>query len=97
MSYRLSRAADTDLDHIWSHIAAHSPKNADAVEQRLHEAMELLARFPGAGHSRKDVKNPAYRFWNVYDFVIAYRTRGRSVIVVRVLHGRRDFRRLFRK
>lgn len=46
--------------------------------------------------TRADVRNPRHRFWNVYKFVIAYRPDKEPLIVARVVHGARDFRRLFR-
>lgn len=95
MSFRLSRAADKDLSDIWDYVARDSVQNADRVESELHSAMQLLASFPGMGHQRSDVDDPRYRFWNVYNFVIAYRMRGRTLTVVRVIHGSRDFRKLF--
>ncbi len=95
MNLRISRRADRDLDAIWAYIAIDSESAADRVEVELHAAMKLLAEFPYIGHRREDVANPDYRFWNLYDFVIAYRVRRQSVVVVRVLHGRRDFRQIF--
>lgn len=96
MTYRLSRRADRDIASIWNRIAADSLYNADRVELTLHEAMERLTRFPNAGHQRADVKDRTIRFWPVYAFLIAYRVGRRSLVVVRVLDGRRDVRRLFR-
>jgi toxin ParE1/3/4 len=72
--YRLTRRADADLDAIWNVINDNNgPRVADRIEQELHEAMRLLAEHPGIGHRRADVRNPRYRFWSVYKFVIAYR------------------------
>jgi plasmid stabilization system protein ParE len=94
---RISRRADADLEAIWNYIAQDSADAADRVEERLHSAMCMLAEFPGLGHRRSGVTNPAYRFWNVFNYIIAFRVRGRSLTVVRVLHGSRDFRKLFRR
>jgi plasmid stabilization system protein ParE len=46
-------------------------------------------------HRRADVSDPQYRFWSVGNYVIAYRIEGDEVIVIRVVHGARDFRKLF--
>ena len=52
---------------------------------------------PGKGHQRSDVRSGKYRFWSVHSYVIAYRYDETKLIVVRVVHGRRDFRKLFRR
>jgi toxin ParE1/3/4 len=95
--YVVTRRADKDLDAIWDWIAdGNGPAIANRIERELHEAMNLLAEFPEIGHTRPDVKNPRYRFWALYNFVIAYRTDRTPLHVARVIHGARDFRRLFR-
>ncbi len=57
--------------------------------------MQLLARFPRMGHTRPDVQDKRYLFWAVGNCVIAYRVERNDLVVVRVLHGHRDFRKLF--
>jgi plasmid stabilization system protein ParE len=47
------------------------------------------------GHTRPDVKDKRYLFWAVGSYVIAYRVEQKALVVIRVLHGARDFRRLF--
>lgn len=95
--YVLTRRADRDLDQIWKRIAQRNGVNvADRIEQELHEAMQLLADNPRAGHIRPDVKSPEYLFWSVYSFVIAYRPATNPLTISRVVHGARDFKKLFR-
>lgn len=94
--YVLTKRADRDLDAIWDLIERTNGVGvADRIERELHSAMEMLADHPLMGHQRVDVPNPNYRFWNVYRFVIAYRTDKNRVHVSRVVHGARDFRKLF--
>jgi toxin ParE1/3/4 len=95
MSYRISRMANNDIERICDYIAQDNPAAADRVDEKLHEAIELLAKVPGMGHTRADVKDKRYRFWVVGSYVIAYRMEAHELVVVRVLHGARDFRRLF--
>ena len=97
MKFRISRRADSDIERICDAIAANNPNAAERLDERLHAAMQLLARFPRLGHTRKDVQDGRYLFWVVASYVIAYRVEGNEVVVVRVLHGARDFRRLFRR
>lgn len=97
MKFRISRTADRDLDEIWLHIARDNPEAADRVDEAIHDAMRSLAEMPGMGHRRADVTNSQYRFWKVYSYLIAYRLQGSTLIVVRVIHGARDLRKVFRR
>jgi plasmid stabilization system protein ParE len=89
--------ARQDLFEIWHRIAADSISSANRVSAKLARAIRDLLDMPGKGHIRSDVKDPGYRFWSVYSFVIAYRFNEKTLTIVRVLHGHRDFRRLFRR
>ena len=88
--------ARVDMLEIWHHIATDSIQAAGKVADKLDQAIRGLVEFPGKGHSRSDVKDPCYRFWSVYSYIIGYRFDDSSLTIVRVVHGRRDFRRLFR-
>ena len=57
----------------------------------------LLGRFPRMGHNRADALNKRYLFWAVGNYLIAYRIEESEVVVVRVLHGARDFCKLFER
>jgi plasmid stabilization system protein ParE len=95
MNYRISRQADTDIERLCDYVAEDNPDAADRLDEQLHRAIELLAKFPGLGHSRADVKDKRYLFRAVGNYVIAYRLEKKELIVVRVVHGARDFRKLF--
>jgi plasmid stabilization system protein ParE len=71
--YALSARAKTDLQQIWNYIADDNIDAADKVRNEIRSALEKLARTPFIGHTRRDVKNPAYRFWLVYSYLIVYR------------------------
>jgi toxin ParE1/3/4 len=97
MNYRISRRADTDIERIGDRISEDNPDAADRLDEQIHRAIQLLAEFPGMGHTRADVKDKRYLFWAVARYVIAYRVEQKELVVVRVLHGARDFRRLFNR
>ncbi len=97
MKCRISRRAQRDLEEIWAHLAQFSPAAADRVEAAIDQACRDLCRYPRSGHRRADVANPAYRFVVVYRYLIGYRVRGKTVTIVRVLHGSRDIRDVFRR
>jgi toxin ParE1/3/4 len=96
MRYRISRRAEADIERICDYIAKDNPDAAERVDERIHDAIKLLARLPGMGHNRPDVNDKRYFFWAVGNYVIAYRVEGKELVVVRVVHGARDFRRLFK-
>ena len=77
------------------YIAADSVDAAERLDARMHREMQNLADMPGIGHTRRDVTNPRYRFWSVGNYVIAYRIEKGVLVVSRVVHGARDFRKLF--
>ena len=89
--------ARLDMLEIWHHIAPDSVQNANHVSEKLDEAIRDLVRMPGKGHQRSDVKNPRLRFWSVFSYVIAYWYDNNTLTVERVVHGRRNFRRLFKR
>ena len=88
--------ARTDIFEICQYIAERNTAAADRVSRKLEESIRGLASMPGKGHRRLDVKDKRYRFWSVYSYVIAYRYDDTTLTVVRVVHGRRNLRRLFR-
>src|SRR5215218_9922425 len=94
--FRISRRADADFDAIWDYIARDSVEAADKVEAEIHSEIKRLAEMPGMGHEREDVRNASYRFWRVHSYLIAYRMEGRTLIVVRIVHGARDLRKIFK-
>ena len=89
--------ARRDLLEIWQYIAADNREAADRVGETLDTAIRRLLELPGKGHTRSDVRNTKYRFWTVYSYVIAYWYDDTTLTVVRVVHGRRNFRRLFER
>ncbi len=95
MIYRISRRANADIEAICDYIAKDSPAAADRLDLRMHTTIEMLSQFPRMGHSRQDVSDKRYLFWTVGTYVIAYRMQGKQLIVVRVLHGARNIRKLF--
>lgn len=93
----ISRAASKDLDLIWKYIAARaSPTIAANVIREILDAVDLLADMPGIGHTRREVRNAAYRFGSVKSYVIGYSSDAQSLRVIRVVHGARNLGRFFR-
>jgi plasmid stabilization system protein ParE len=96
MSYRISRRANADIEAICNHIAKDNANAADRLDQLLHRTFQMLAQFPGMGRTRLDVWTSNYYFWKVGNCIVAYRAKDKQLVVVRVLHTARDFRKLFK-
>lgn len=53
--YVLARAAEQDLDSLWSYVAEESVDAADRLVAGIFESFEALARNPGMGHKRENL------------------------------------------
>lgn len=85
-----SRAAQEDLQDIWSYIAQDNVVAADALEVDIRDAAEHLVRLPSLGHRRRDLTTHDLWFLTVRkNYLIVYRQR-QPLEIVRVLHGPRD-------
>ncbi len=80
----------TDLDEIWEYIAADNPGAADGVLEEIFEAIRALVPFPQQGHRRSDLASRPLRFHSVRDFLIAYAPDEKPMLVLAILHGRRN-------
>lgn len=88
--FRISNSAYSDPDEIWSYIAADNPIAADRVLHDLHETIRWLARFPEAGHRRRDLGERPLLFWAEGRYEIINRAFDEFIEVDAVLHGSRD-------
>jgi plasmid stabilization system protein ParE len=82
--------AFTDLDEIWEFIAEDNLDAADRVLGEIHDAIRGLVPFPHQGHRRPDLTSRPLRFQTVRDFLIVYVSDEKPLLVVAVLHGRRN-------
>jgi toxin ParE1/3/4 len=82
--------AINDLEEIWEFIAADNPGAADRVVGEVYEAVRGLVRFPRQGHRRVDLCSRPLRFLAVRDLLIAYAPDEKPLLVLAVLHGRRN-------
>jgi toxin ParE1/3/4 len=79
-----------DLDEIWEHIGEDNPAAADRVLGEIREAIQGLVPFPHQGHRRPDLSSRPLRVQTVRDFLIVYAPDEKPLLVVAVLHGRRN-------
>ncbi len=93
-THRSSRA-EIDLIEIWGYIAKDDPIAADHQLDRINAASEMLADIPRGGPLREDLAR-GLRFYPVGNYLIFYTVGKDGIIVVRVLHGARDYPHEFR-
>jgi antitoxin ParD1/3/4 len=79
-----------DLEEIWEFIATDSLEAADRVLEEIYEAIRALGAFPQVGHIRSDLTGRPLRFHPVRDFLLAYAPDEKPLVVLAVLHGRRN-------
>lgn len=89
MSYRLTPRAMADIEAIGDYIAQRSPSAALQLTKRLANRWELLATQPRSGALCEDVLTDV-RHVVEGEYVTFYRVADGEVVVLRVLHGRRD-------
>jgi toxin ParE1/3/4 len=89
-----SDAARRDLAEIWDYIASDDFDAADQWLDVMKQKLELLAEFPGMGRERT-YPGRIFRSFPVGRYVIFYQPFHGGITVARVLHGARDFRKIF--
>ena len=82
--------ACADLDDIWEYIAADNVDAADRVREEIYQAIQSLIPFPYVGHTRTDLTARPLRFQTVHEYVIVYAPDERPLVVIAILHGRRN-------
>jgi len=91
---RFTSLAELDLHEVWLFIAKQSIDSADRLYDRISAACESLAEQPGMGEARPDLMDRV-RIYPVGNYIVFYRTEPDGIEVVRILHGARDYPRLF--
>ncbi|HEX8485375.1 type II toxin-antitoxin system RelE/ParE family toxin [Sphingomonas sp.] len=93
---RKSRLAKRDLIEIWCYISVESEHFADAILDKIEAKLKALADNPKMGTGRPEY-GPHIRSFVVGHHIIFYRPIALGIEVVRVVHGKRDVRRMFRR
>lgn len=97
MAHRLSPQAVADLDGIWYYVATESGsiETANHLIDSITERFFLLSRHPHLGRSRDEDLGISFRSFPVGEYLIVYDIEGGEVLILRVVHGRRDLQALF--
>ena len=98
MTYVVKASARLDLKSHWRYIARDNLPAADRLLDAAEETFKLIAENPDIGSQRSFRKLVGVRLRTVTGFrnyLVFYKTREETVVIVRVLHGMRDLPRFF--
>ena len=88
--FLLHPGAAQDIIEIWEFIAAENPLAARRVREEILNSIRGLVSFPHQGHRRDDLTSRPLRFVTIRDYLIAYAPEEKPLVVIAVLHGRRN-------
>lgn len=92
--YRLSIAAEVELDEILEYIRKRNRRGAENVYRKMRSTFERLGDFPLSGSIRPWLTDRAVRFASVFKYQIVYVPEPASVHILHIYHGARDIRQL---
>jgi toxin ParE1/3/4 len=93
---RRSPQAEIDLETILEELQKNNPSAAERYATAFYEKGRMLAQFPELGRLRPEIA-PDLRSTLVHPYVLFYRIAGEEIHVLRILHGRRDLRRIMQE
>jgi toxin ParE1/3/4 len=93
---RRTKRAMRDAAEIWHFIAEDNPRAATAQIERFEKTLTLLSDFPGIGTDRSDLAK-SLRSFPVGNYLLLYRPLKKGIQLIRIFHGARDLRSLFKK
>jgi toxin ParE1/3/4 len=99
MALRVAAEVEAELDAIWSYIARKSGDTevADRLVNSITDHFFMLSKHPELGRTRDHDLRPGLRSLSVGQYVILHRTEKQDVMILHVMHGRRDLKTLLRQ
>ncbi len=96
-SIKYSPDSITDLDLIFSFVSQDNKESAYKMLDKIESSIHNIAEFPRLGavidNSDFIFVRYTYRFYKVDSYIIYYRLEGDCIIIVRILHSKRDWLR----
>ena len=86
-----SRRARRDIGDIWRYIVVDNEAAAARVLRKIMSVIVKLADFPQIGRLRPELRS-GMRSFSAGAYVIFYEQRPNEIYVVRIIHGKRDFK-----
>src|SRR2546426_12044880 len=91
----LCEQAEDDLAEIWAFIAIDNDRAAEKTVAKIRSACQLLSEFPGVGPQRPEILR-GLRSFPVGNYIIFYRPATHGIDVARIIHGKRNVKRILR-
>jgi toxin ParE1/3/4 len=89
--------AVTDVDEIFSYISKDNAVAAEVLLEKITTGIARLADFPHMGSVLSDEEytlvSSRYRFIVIQPHLVFYRVINNTIVIHRILHGRRDYLR----
>ncbi|OHC74687.1 MAG: hypothetical protein A3G18_06880 [Rhodospirillales bacterium RIFCSPLOWO2_12_FULL_58_28] len=82
------------MDGIAEYIARDNPSRGFSFVAEIQGTLHLLAENPLAGRDRSEIKE-GLRSFPHGNYVVFYRPLPDGIVVLRVIHGSRDHKRMF--
>ena len=76
--------AVTNLEAIFTYVAAFNPSAAQRLAERLRAQADRLAVFP---HRGRDAGEGRREMTTVWPYILRYRVEDETVIILRIRHG----------
>jgi toxin ParE1/3/4 len=97
MGHHLAPRAEADLDNIWLYVARDSGslETANRLIDSVTDQFLLLAHYPYLGRARDDDFGEGSRSLTVGEYIVVYCVDAEDVLILRVVHGRRDLESIF--
>lgn len=96
MAIRFGPQVEAEIDTIWIHVAKESGSldTADRLVESITDHLYLLSRHPQLGRRRDHDLRPGLRSLSVGGYVAIYRIEKDDVVILHIVHGRRDIKAL---
>ena len=94
LTIRWLKGAVRNLEQARAYIEADNPRAASRIATRIRESVANLSRHPEMGRAGR-VPGTRELVVSGTPFIIPYQVRGRSVVVLRVLHAARKWPETF--
>jgi toxin ParE1/3/4 len=85
-----------DYEAIWDYVAERNVSAADELLRDFDAKVVMLSEHPLAGPLRSEIR-PRLRSFPVGNYLLFYRPMRGGIELLRVLHGARDLRKMFRR
>ena len=95
---RVRKTAKIRLDYheIFLYVAERNLSAAEKLISSFDTAAQRIAEMPGIGARRPEL-GVEVRSYPVGDYLLFYRSAGKGIELLRVIHGARNLRRQFRR